>query len=68
LRIALALALGLGLLLGFGAGALAELFDHSVKNADDEPARFSWSQAACPTTLRVAGAERQRAPPLAFAS
>jgi hypothetical protein len=36
--------------------------------APAEPARFSWSQAACPTTLRVAGAERQRAPPLAFAS
>lgn len=35
LRLALALALGAGLLLGLGAGAIAELFDQSVKNADD---------------------------------
>lgn len=35
LRIALALAIALGLMLGLGAGVIAEIFDQSVKNADD---------------------------------
>ncbi len=34
-RVALMLALALGLLLGAGAGAMAEFFDHSVKNTED---------------------------------
>jgi capsular exopolysaccharide synthesis family protein len=51
LRIALALALGLGLLLGFGAGALAELFDHSVKNADDLEAKVGYPAIASIPTI-----------------
>lgn len=39
LRLALAIAIALGLLLGFGAAAIVELFDQSVKNADDLEAR-----------------------------
>ncbi|MEZ5996680.1 MAG: AAA family ATPase [Hyphomonadaceae bacterium] len=35
LRVALVFTLAAGLLLGLGAGLLAELFDRSVKNADD---------------------------------
>ena len=39
LRLALAIAIALGLLLGFGAAAMVELFDQSVKNADDLEAK-----------------------------
>ncbi|HRO02962.1 MAG TPA: hypothetical protein PLS69_05100, partial [Terricaulis sp.] len=39
LRIALALAIALGLFLGMGAGIVAEIFDQSVKNADDLEAK-----------------------------
>lgn len=35
LRIALAVAIAVGLLLGVGAGVAVEIFDQSVKNADD---------------------------------
>ncbi len=39
LRLVLAIALALGIFLGFGAAALVELFDQSVKNADDIEAK-----------------------------
>ncbi len=39
LRLALAIALALGIFLGLGAAALVELFDQSVKNADDIEAK-----------------------------
>lgn len=39
LRLALAIAIALGLFLGFGAAAIVELFDQSVKNADDLEAK-----------------------------
>lgn len=39
LRLALAIAIALGLFLGFGAAAMVELFDQSVKNADDLEAK-----------------------------
>lgn len=39
LRFALLMMLAAGLLVGFGAGLIAELFDQSVKNADDLEAK-----------------------------
>lgn len=39
LRLALAIALALGIFLGLGAAGLVELFDQSVKNADDIEAK-----------------------------
>jgi len=39
LRLALAIAIALGLFLGFGAATMVELFDQSVKNADDLEAK-----------------------------
>jgi capsular exopolysaccharide synthesis family protein len=39
LRLVLAIALALGIFLGLGAAALVELFDQSVKNADDIEAK-----------------------------
>jgi uncharacterized protein involved in exopolysaccharide biosynthesis len=39
LRVALALAIAAGLLLGLGAGAFVDVFDQSVKNADDLEAK-----------------------------
>jgi len=51
LRIALAAALGLGLLLGFLAGAIAELMDHSVKNADDLEKKVGYPAIASIPTI-----------------
>jgi hypothetical protein len=39
-----------------------------LRTASTEPVRFPWPHAACPAKLLAAGAERQRAPPGAFAS
>jgi len=46
LRISLALAIALGLFLGFAAGVIAELFDQSVKNADDLEAKVGYPAIA----------------------
>lgn len=46
LRVSLALAIALGLFFGFGSGVLAELFDQSVKNADDLEAKVGYPAIA----------------------
>lgn len=46
LRISLALAIALGLFFGFAAGVIAELFDQSVKNADDLEAKVGYPAIA----------------------
>jgi capsular exopolysaccharide synthesis family protein len=51
LRIALALALLVGLVLGLGAGAVAELFDRSVKNADDLESKVGYPAIASIPTI-----------------
>jgi polysaccharide biosynthesis transport protein len=51
LRIALALAIALGLMLGFGAGVIAEMFDQSVKNADDLEAKVGHPAIASIPTI-----------------
>lgn len=48
LRMALALALAAGLLFGIGAGVSVELFDHSVKNAEDLEAKVG-----CPAIASI---------------
>jgi capsular exopolysaccharide synthesis family protein len=53
LRIALAIAIAAGLLLGFGAAMMVELFDKSVKNADDLEAKVGHKAiASIPTISR----------------
>ncbi len=51
LRIALVVALLVGLGLGLGAGALAELFDRSVKNADDLESKVGYAAIASIPTI-----------------
>lgn len=51
LRIALALAIAVGLMLGIGAGVIAELFDQSVKNADDLEAKVGYPAIASIPTI-----------------
>jgi capsular exopolysaccharide synthesis family protein len=51
LRIAIALAVATGLLLGFGAGVIAELFDLSVKNADELEAKVGYPAIASVPTI-----------------
>jgi capsular exopolysaccharide synthesis family protein len=51
LRIAVALALAMGLLLGFGAGVIAEVFDQSVKNADELEAKVGYPAIASIPTI-----------------
>lgn len=51
LRIALALAIAAGLLLGLGAGALIDMFDQSVKNADDLEAKVGHKAIASIPTI-----------------
>jgi capsular exopolysaccharide synthesis family protein len=54
LRVALALALALGLLLGVGVGIALEMFDQSVKNAEDLEARVGTPAiASIPTISRT---------------
>jgi capsular exopolysaccharide synthesis family protein len=51
--VALALALALGLLSGLGAGMISELFDRSVKNADDLEAKVGYPAiSSIPTISR----------------
>ncbi len=53
LRVAIAIAIAAGLLFGLGAGALVELFDKSVKNADDLEAKVGHKAiASIPTISR----------------
>lgn len=51
LRIALALAIAAGLLLGLGAGAAIDMFDQSVKNADDLEAKVGHKAIASIPTI-----------------
>ncbi len=51
LRLALALAIAAGLLLGLGAGALIDMFDQSVKNADDLEAKVGHKAIASIPTI-----------------
>ena len=51
LRIALALGIALGLMLGIGAGVVAEMFDQSVKNADDLEAKVGHPAIASIPTI-----------------
>jgi polysaccharide biosynthesis transport protein len=51
LRIALALAIAVGLMLGLGAGVIAEIFDQSVKNADDLEAKVGYPAIASIPTI-----------------
>ncbi len=51
LRIALALAIAIGLMLGIGAGVMAEIFDQSVKNADDLETKVGYPAIASIPTI-----------------
>lgn len=51
LRVALVVALLVGLALGLGAGAIAELFDRSVKNADDLESKVGYPAIASIPTI-----------------
>ncbi len=51
LRVAIAIALALGLFLGFGVGILLELFDQSVKNADDLETKVGYPAIASIPTI-----------------
>jgi capsular exopolysaccharide synthesis family protein len=51
LRIALALAIAAGLFLGFGVGVLLEMFDQSVKNADELEAKVGYPAIASIPTI-----------------
>jgi capsular exopolysaccharide synthesis family protein len=54
LRVALALAVALGLLLGVGAGIALEMFDQSVKNAEDLETRVGHPAIASIPTISKA--------------
>ncbi len=51
LRISLALAIAVGLMLGLGAGVLAEIFDQSVKNADELESKVGYPAIASIPTI-----------------
>src|SRR5262249_41361928 len=51
LRIAIAVAIAVGLMLGFGAGVIAEIFDQSVKNADELESKVGYPAIASIPTI-----------------
>ena len=51
LRVAVALAIAVGLMLGFGAGVIAEIFDQSVKNADELESKVGYPAIASIPTI-----------------